>query len=285
LSKIKVAIATDSTSYIPPDLVEKYNIHVIPEILNWEGETYLDDVDIKPTEFYNRLGNSKELPTTSQASAGEFIDFFTKIGESSESIVGIFVSDELSGTLDSATTAKEMVAELPIEIIDSRSTSMGLGFMVLAAARAAEEGLSQSEIAELVRDMVPIVKTIFVVDTLEYLHKGGRIGGAQRLIGSVLSIKPVLHLDNGRIEPLASIRTKRKAIDRVLEIIKEDVSGKGPLHASIIHAAAPEAAAEFGEQVREILDPVELLVAELSPVVGTHTGPGLVGLGYFCEPA
>jgi len=200
LSKIKVAIATDSTSYIPPELVEKYNIHVIPEILNWEGESYLDDVDIKPTEFYNRLGNSKELPTTSQASAGEFIDFFTKIGESSESIVGIFLSEELSGTLDSATTAKEMVAELPIEIIDSRSTSMGLGFMVLAAARAAEEGLSQSEIAELVRDMVPIVKTIFVVDTLEYLHKGGRIGGAQRLIGSVLSTKPVLHLDNGRIE-------------------------------------------------------------------------------------
>jgi len=282
MAKAKVAIATDSTSYIPPDLVEQYNIHVIPEILNWEGETYLDDIDIKPTEFYNRLGSSKELPTTSQPSAGEFVDFFNKIGES---IVGIFLSDDLSGTVDSATTAKGMVSDLPIEIIDSRSTSMGLGFMVLAAARAAEEGLSQQEVAQLARDMVPIVRTIFVVDTLEYLHKGGRIGGAQRLIGSVLSIKPVLHLEDGRIEPLASIRTKRKAIDRVLEIIKEDVSGKGPLHAAVIHAAAPEAAAEFGERVREILDPAELLVAELSPAVGTHTGPGLVGLGYYCEPA
>ena len=285
MAKARVAIATDSTSYIPPDLVDKYNIHVIPEILNWDGETYLDDVDIKPTEFYNRLSTSKELPTTSQPSAGEFVEFFTKIGESGESIVGIFISDDLSGTIDSATTAKEMLADLPIEIIDSRSASMGLGFIVLAAARAAEEGLSQSEVAQLARDMVPDVKTIFVVDTLEYLHKGGRIGGAQRLIGSMLSIKPVLHLDDGRIEPLASIRTKRKAIDHALEIIKEDISGKGPLHASVIHAAAPEAAAKFSEQVMELLGPVELLTAELSPVVGTHTGPGLVGLGYYCEPA
>jgi DegV family protein with EDD domain len=162
---------------------------------------------------------------------------------------------------------------------------MGLGFMVLAAARAAEAGLDYLEVAELAREMVPMVKTIFVVDTLEYLHKGGRIGGAQRLIGSVLSIKPVLHLDDGRIEPLASIRTKRKAIERVLEIIAEDVSGKGPIHACVIHAAAPEAAAEFQTQVQDSLHPVELLIAELSPVVGTHTGPGLVGLGYYCEPA
>ncbi|HUS93995.1 MAG TPA: DegV family protein [Patescibacteria group bacterium] len=284
MAKSKVAIATDSTSYIPPDLVEQYNIHVIPEILNWEGETYLDDIDIKPTEFYRRLGTAKELPTTSQPSAGEFLEFFKKIGESSDSIVGIFISDELSGTLDSATTAKEMLPDFPIEIVDSRSASMGLGFMVLAAARAAEAGLSPVEIARLAREMVPIVKTIFVVDTLEYLHKGGRIGGAQRLIGSVLSIKPVLHLDDGRIEPLASIRTKRKAIERVLEIISEDVAGKGPMHAAVIHAAAPEAAAEFKVQVKQSLNPVELLVAELSPVVGTHTGPGLVGLGYYCDP-
>ena len=283
MTKSSIAIATDSTAYIPPDLVEKHNLHIIPLWVNWEGDSLRDDVDIKPVEFYRRLQSANELPTTSQPSVGDFHDFFKRISETSESIVGIFISDKLSGTLASARTAKEMLSSTPIELVDSQSASMGLGFMVLAAARAREQGLSHIEVARIAREMVPKVRTLFVVDTLEYLHKGGRIGGAKRLIGSVLSIKPLLPLEDGKIEPLESIRTKRKALNRLLEIAHEEVSGKGPVHTSVIHAAAHEEAEKFADQVREALNPVEVLVSELSPVVGTHTGPGLVGLGYYSE--
>ncbi len=284
MSKSRVAVAVDSTAFIPPELVAKYNIHVIPQCLIWEGTTLLDGVDITPDEFYERLGTAKELPTTSQPSAGEFHEFFSRLAETNDSIVGVFISEYLSGTIASAKTAAEMMPDFPIEIVDSRSASMGLGFIALEAARAVEKGLSHVEAAQAARALVPITHAIFVVDTLEFLHRGGRIGGAQRLLGSMLSIKPVLHLDDGRIEPLVSVRTKRKAIERMLEIVADDTRGKGPLHASVIHAAAQDEATKFLEQVRDLLKPVELLTSELSPVVGTNTGPGLVGLGYYCEP-
>jgi len=161
---------------------------------------------------------------------------------------------------------------------------MGQGFIVLAAARALQEGAELEEAAEIVRRMVPVTRAVFVVDTLEFLHRGGRIGGAQRLLGSVLSIKPLLHLVDGRIEPLASVRTKRKALDKALEIIEADTVGKGPLHAAVMYAANLEEAGQFRQAVTEILKPVELLQTELTPAVGTHTGPGLVGLAYYNEP-
>ncbi|GAG62820.1 unnamed protein product [marine sediment metagenome] len=178
MAKSRVAIAVDSTAYIPPGLVKKYNIHVIPQILNWEGESLLDDVDIKPVAFYERLKTAKEMPTTSQPSAGEFHDFFVNITETADSIVGIFVSDDLSGTLDSARTAAKMMGDFPLEIVDSRTTSMGLGFLVLEAARAAEEGLNHLEVAEAVQALIPKMHVLFVVDTLEFLHRGGRIVGS-----------------------------------------------------------------------------------------------------------
>jgi DegV family protein with EDD domain len=284
MGDLKVAIATDSTANIPPDLVEKYNIHVIPQCLNWEDQTYLDGIDITQSEFYARLEDAKELPTTSQPSPGEFHEFFSKLAEDHDAIVGIFLSEFLSGTIASATAAVEKMPEFPIEVVDSRSTSMGLGFMVLAAARSLEEGKSSTEAAGIAEAMKPDTHAIFVVQTLEFLHRGGRIGGARRLLGSMLSIKPVLHLEDGKIEPLASVRTKRKALAHVLDHIAADIAGKGAFHASVIHAAASQEAAVFSEQVRERFSPVELFTTELSPVVGTHTGPGLVGLGYYTEP-
>lgn len=283
MGKLNVAVATDSTANIPQEYLEKYDIHVIPQCLNWEEETYLDGVDITADEFYRQLGQAKELPTTSQPSAGEFHEFFGKLAETYEAIIGIFISEHLSGTLDSALTAVEMMPDFPIQIIDSRSASMGLGFIVLAVARALEQGVTFEDATQLARDLVPVTHAVFVVDTLEYLHRGGRIGGATRLLGSVLSIKPLLYLEEGRIEPLASVRTKRKAIQRLLDTVAEETSGKGKLHASVIHAAALDEAELFQDQVKERLQPVELIMSELSPVVGTHTGPGLVGLGYYTE--
>lgn len=284
MAKKNVAIVTDSVANLTPELVEEYDIKIIPQRLNWEGETYLDGVDITEGDFYERLGTAKEIPTTSQPSVWEFQEFFKEVAEESESILCITISDHLSGTLDSARGAQKQFTDVPIEIVDSLSASMGQGFVVLAAARALKEGASLNEAVEIARQMVPVTRAVFVVDTLEFLHRGGRIGGAQRLVGSVLSIKPLLHLVDGKIEPLASVRTKRKALSRALEIIEADTIGKGPLHAAVLHAANPEEADQFFEEVTERLAPVELFQTQLTPVIGTHTGPGLVGLAYYNEP-
>ena len=178
MGKKKVAIVTDSVSNLTPELIEAYDINVIPMSVNWEGSTYLDGVDITTGEFYGRLATCKEMPTTSQPSAGEFKELLEKIAEESESICCVVISDELSGTLASALAAQQMLPDIPIEIVDSRSASMGQGFIVMASARAAQEGANLAEVADAARKLVPITHAVFVVDTLEFLHRGGRIGGA-----------------------------------------------------------------------------------------------------------
>jgi len=283
MSKAKVAVVVDSTAYIPSDLVTQYNLHVIPQILNWKGESLKDKIDISASEFYERLKTAKEMPTTSQPSAGEFYEFFSKVAETADSIVAVLISKPLSGTQASAHAAAEMMSDYPIEIVDSRSTAMGLGFMALAAARAAENGADYKQAAETARALVPKMRLIFVVDTLEFLHRGGRIGGAKRLVGSMLSVKPVLHLNDGRIEPLASVRTKRKAIQHMLSVVEEEMQSKSNVHAAVIHALAEKEAGSICDEVRQRLNPAELLLTEMSPVVGAHVGPGTVGIVYYGE--
>lgn len=283
MSKAKVAIVVDSTAYIPPALVAKYNINVIPQILNWEGSSLRDDVDIKPDAFYSRLATAKEMPTTSQPSAGEFHEFFSKVAETAESIVAILISKSLSGTQASAQAAAAMMEDTPIEIVDSESAAMGLGYMVLAAARAIENGADYKEAAEAARALVKGMRVLFVVDTLEFLHRGGRIGGAQRLIGSMLSIKPILHLVDGKIEPLASVRTKKKALAHLMSVAEEEMAGKSGVKAAVIHAAAADDAQKLSDQVRDALNPEEMHIVELSPVVGAHVGPKALGLIYYAD--
>jgi len=279
----KVPIVVDSTAYIPEDLIKKHNIHVIPQILTWEGQSLLDGVEITPEQFYKRLQSASEIPTTSQPSTGAFADFFKKVGEEADSIVAILVSDHLSGTLDSARSSVDLLENIQIEIVDSLSTSMGLGWIVLAAARAVEQGKSAVEVAQLSRDLVSKSRIIFVVDTLEYLHKGGRIGGAQRLMGSVLAIKPLLHLEEGRIEPLASVRTKKKAVEQMLDVIEEEIKDKKTVRMATVNALASEEAKELGKMLQARFQPFELLHAELSPAIGTHVGPGTIGVAYITE--
>ncbi len=283
MSKANVAVVVDSTSYIPPKLVEKYNIHVIPQILNWEGSSLRDDVDIKPDDFYDRLSNAKEMPTTSQPSAGEFHEFFSKVAETADSIVAVLISKSLSGTQASAQAAADMMDGYPIEIVDSESAAMGLGYMALAAARAAENGADYKEAAEAARALVKKVRVLFVVDTLEFLHRGGRIGGAQRLIGSMLSIKPILHLVDGKIEPLASVRTKKKALAHLMDVAKTEMAGKSGIKAAVIHAAAKEDAEKVYAELNELLQPEETHIVELSPVVGAHVGPKALGVVFFAD--
>jgi len=278
MAKRKVVIVTDSTSFMPQNLVDQYGLTVVPQILSWVGESYLDGVEISTEEFYSRLASSKELPTTAQPSPGQFMEAFSQLKETAESIICIVISDHLSGTLDSARAAAQTMPDQPIEVIDSRSTSMGLGLLVLIAARMAEEGRDHMQIAEAIRSLVPQVRLLFVVDTLEFLHKGGRIGGAQRLLGSVLSIKPILHIEDGRIEPLESVRTKKKALSRLIDLVEEQTKGWSKIYAAVVDATAPDTAKMIFDQLAQKIELVEIIRSGLSPVVGTHVGPGAIGV-------
>jgi DegV family protein with EDD domain len=282
MTKHKVAIVTDSTSFLPQEILDAYPIHVIPQNLHWGEESLLDNVDITPTEFYERLRTARELPTTSQPSAGRFLSFFQEVAETAESIVAILLSSDLSGTIASAHAARDMMEQsFPIEIVDTRSASLGLALVVSSMTRALDAGQDYQQIAELARKLSPHVRVLFVVDTLEYLHKGGRIGGAKRLLGSVLSIKPLLHLHEGKVEALTSVRTKKKAVERMLEVVKEESAGAPTLYMVVAHAAAPEEAQELYQMAQEQFRPAQLMLSELSPVIGTHTGPGTLGVAYL----
>jgi DegV family protein with EDD domain len=281
MPKQKVAVIVDSTANLPTNLIQEYDLSVIPLNVIWGGESYYDGIDITTAEFYDRLAKSSDSPTTSQPSIGDFHDLYTKLAETAEGIVCATISSELSGTYASATGAADMMEGFPIEVIDTRTASMAHGFVALAAARAAAAGADYKEAAAAARSIVDRLELYFAVDTLEYLHRGGRIGGAQRLIGSVLSIKPVLQIEDGRIEALASVRTKRKALQYLVDLAEKNLAGKSDLHLAVLHSVSPDEARWLGDALQEKLNPVELIYGELSPVIGTHTGPGTVGFGGY----
>lgn len=283
MANSKVAIVVDSTAYLPEDIVKQYNMHVIPLVVNWEGQSLRDNVDIKPDQFYNRLKTAKSMPTTSQPSPGDFTAVFEEAAKEAEAILCLTISQPLSGTYASAVAASQMMEGIPIEVIDSRTTVMGLGFLALAAARTLEGGATYQEAAAQVRAIIPRMRVVFVVDTLEFLHRGGRIGGASRYVGSLLSIKPILHLEDGKIEPLAKVRTKKKAVAHMLQIMSEETAGQ-KTYAAVIHAAAPAEADRIFARVQGQIAPEELFISEISPVIGTHTGPGAVAVVYYTEP-
>ena len=278
-----IAIVTDSTAYIPTDLVRKYGIHVAPQIIIWGEETIRDGVDILPEAFYERLKTAKVMPTTSQVTIAYFHELFQKLSAEGKQILAILVSSKLSGTISSAVQAKDMLPQSQIEIVDSLSTAMALGFQVLAAARAAEAGRGFAEVVAVAQSAGPKTGIVFAVETLEFLHRGGRIGGAARLLGTALNLKPVLELVDGRIEPVEKIRTKAKARERLLDIVEGRVKGKGNLRLATVHAGVKAEALELLEQAVARLKPVETIVAEASPVVGNHAGPGTVGLAYSID--
>jgi DegV family protein with EDD domain len=274
---------TDSTGYIPVDLVRKYGIHVAPQILIWGDETLRDGIDILPDAFYARLKTASVMPTTSQVAVAYFQELFQKAAADGKPVLAILISSKLSGTISSALQAKELVPKAQVEIVDSYAASMAMGFQVLAAARAAESGMGFADVVAVAHDAVKKTGVVFVVDTLEFLHRGGRIGGAAKLLGTALNLKPVLELADGRLEPVEKIRTKTKAVARMLDIVEERTKGKANLRLATIHAAARDEAQVLLDEAVARLKPVEAFVVEASPVVGTHAGPGTVGLAYCTE--
>jgi DegV family protein with EDD domain len=279
----KIVVVTDSSAYIPEQALGGLSVPVIPVWLIWGDERFRDGVDIDPPTFYRRLQESTAFPTTSQPSAGEFEEFFRQVGVDADAIVGVFITSKLSGTVASAHTARAQLPELDIRIVDSLSVSMGLGFVTLAAARAAAAGKSLDEVitaAEEVRDRMNL---LFVVDTLEYLHRGGRIGGAKWLVGTMLSIKPLLHFVDGTIEPLAQVRTKRKATARLLEVVEERLGGRQMAEVSVFDANSPEEGDAIAEQIKERFGVSTVYRTVLSPAIGVHGGPGTIGVVFYAD--
>jgi len=277
----KIAIVTDSTAYLPKDFVKLHKIRVVPLRIHRDDVTFLDGVDITPAEFYERLEKSSNIPSTSQPSAGDFLQVFKELAPHYDGIIVPLMSSGISGTAASAQSASAMFAEIPVEIIDTHSTTAGLGLVVTAVAQALSDGMNLNEIKQLADDIVKRLKVFFVVDTLKYLHKGGRLGGASRYLGTVLSIKPILFLDDqGKIDALEKVRTKRKATARLIQLAIEQADGK-PVMVGVLHANALEEVKNLREQLLEQLDCTQIEIYDLSPVIGAHVGPGTIGLAIY----
>lgn len=272
----KIAVVTDSTTYLPNDLVKKYNISIAPQVLIWGEETLKDGVDIKSNEFFTRLKSSQVMPTTSQVSIPSFQEIFENLVSQDNEVIALLVSAKLSGTNQSATQAKELMGTAggKVHIVDSQSVAMALGFQAMAVARAIETGANLKESIALAERLHENTGVFFAVDTLEFLHRGGRIGGAQRFLGTMLNMKPILAIQDGRVEGIERIRTKSKAQDRVLELVKEKVGGRTPVRIATLHANAPAEAKSLLDRAVKDLNPVESVFTEVSPTVGTHAGPG-----------
>jgi DegV family protein with EDD domain len=279
----KVAIVTDSSPYIPEQIIKENKIHVVPLTVIWGEENFYDGVDITPVEFYQRLDKAKVMPSTSQPSVADFEVLFRSLHEEGYEILAILISEELSGTISSATQAKKMLPEAKIEIVNSRTLAMALGFLVLAAARAANQGASLMECKRLVENALDKVGVIFVLDTLEFLHRGGRIGAAKRFMGTLLNVKPVLAIENGLVVPLDSVRTQKKALEKIVELIDEKTRGQKNIRLATLHANNPDTAQFVLDMAMDMIPAVEQVFSEVSPVIGTHAGPGAVGLAYLYD--
>jgi DegV family protein with EDD domain len=264
-------------------MLEGLNVHAIPLWLIWEDESIRDGVDIDQLTFYARLKNSETLPTTSQPSPGDFEAFFKEVATDADAIVNVLVSSKVSGTVDSAQTAQNELPELPIRIVDSLTSSMALGFIVQEAAKAAVAGKSLDEVVAAAEGMRDKVNILFMVDTLEYLHRAGRITGARRMLGTALNIKPILEFNEGFIVPASQARTKSRAIARLLELVEEKLSGKQMAEAGVVDVDNPEDGDAFASMVQERFGPKNIIRSGVSPVVGTIVGPGTFGVAFYPE--
>jgi DegV family protein with EDD domain len=275
-----VAIVTDSTADLPPELAASRSITVVPLTLNLDGQSLLDGVDIRPDEFYRRLPSATTHPTTSQPSPGRFAEAYSSLLATHESVVSIHISEKLSGTYASARQAADMTDPKRVRVVDSELVSMSLGLITLVASAMAAGGAEAETIEAKVLDMRPHIQTYFSVATLEFLRRGGRIGRASALLGSVLQVKPVLCIRDGLVTPLERVRTFERALNRVVELTREVDRGHG-VCVIVGHADAAADAERIGRELEPIAE--TLMIQPLGPVVGAHAGPGVVGVG--CYPA
>ena len=284
----KVAVVTDSTCCLPPELVKQHDIYVVPLQIIYEGKSYRDGIDMTPGDVYKIMRRKENLPTTSTPSAGVFLNAFRELGKEAESILCITVTGLQSKTFEAASAAREIAKEgMPdttIEVFDSRSVSGALGFIVREAARVAGQGADLAQAIEAARNMMGRVNFLAMLDTLYYLARLGRIARAAAWAGSVLSMKPILEHSPavGETTPVARPRTKAKAVERMLEIMAQRV-GKAKVHVMVHHADEMEDGEKLLAEIKRRFDCVESYITEFTPVMGVHTGPGLLAIAFYAD--
>jgi DegV family protein with EDD domain len=276
---VSVAVVTDSTAYLPSELTEGYGIHVVPLYVVLPGRSGREGLDVGPQDVARALSVRGQTVSTSRPTPGDFVAVYrAALDAGADRIVSIHLSGELSGTSDAARLAASQVGEHLITVVDSRSAAMGCGFAVLAAARSAAAGADAEEVAATARRTAHETSTFFVVDTLEHLRRGGRIGAAAAVLGSALAVKPVLHVRDGRVVPLEKVRTTARANNRLVQRAVE-AAGDGPVSVAVHHLDAAERADRLATELRERLPALrELHVSELGAAIGAHVGPGAVGV-------
>jgi len=281
----KVALITDSTACLPRELVERFDITVVPVELVFGGRIYRDGVD-DLADFYTLLKRSPQLPTTSPSSPGTYLAAYRQASQRAEAVLCITVSSSVSAMYDSARAARELAREalpqLPIEVMDSGTATMAQGFIVLAAARAVAEGKALPEVVAAAQRAAHRVSLVCFLDTLYYLARSGRVPKAAAWAASLLQLKPIIRMHQGNIELLARTRTRNRATARLLDLVAQEVGGR-PVHMAVMHTQSAEDAAELRRLAASRFHCRELYVTEFTPVMGSHTGPGLLGLAYYLQ--
>ena len=278
-----IKIVSDTASGLTREVAAQHGIELISQRVMFGTETLRDGVDITNDVFLQRLKMSKEFPTTSQPPVGDYVDAFNRHLDAGHEVLCLTVSSLLSGTYNSAETAKKNLDSDQITLVDTKNVATGQALMVLEAARMVTEGRSVPEIVAHLEPMVAGMHLDFVLDTLEYLAKGGRIGGAQAFVGTLLQMKPILTIRHGRVEPLERVRTKTKAVARVREIVDTAVKGKRNVRLGVVHTGLPAEAEALSQEFRDMYDLDECLVLEMPPAVAAHAGPGALGAAYYVE--
>ena len=280
----KIAIVTDSTSDMPKDLAKKMDITVVPLMVIFEKESFLDDgKEITIGDFYKKIRSVKKLPTTTQPTPKDFIKVYSDILEKYDSIISIHISKKMSGTINSAEMAKKELPGKDIEIIDTGCVHFPVGFIALKAAQLAQEGKSKQEIIKKVSDLKSKIKVLFIPNTLEYLKKGGRIGKAKGLIASILEIKPVLTIHDGEVSQFKTTRRWNQAKSELIQSMKNMVKNPHNLMVSIGDSDAKEDAAEMEGRIKSEFNPKKIYRVDIGAVVGTHLGPGGIGITFYEE--
>lgn len=276
-----IVVMTDSAAAVPPSLARAHGIRVVPHQLVWDGQVYLDGEGLTPDAFYRRLRADGTYPTTATPTLGQFIAAYRRAAEGATGIVSIHVTGRLTSTVRVARQAARE-AGVPVRVVDSGTAATPQAFIALEAARAAERGAPLDQVVAVAEECRGRVGMFFAMETLEHLRRGGRIGRAATLLGARLNIQPVLTLEDGQVQPVTLTRTRRKALDRVVEETAK-VVGDRRVRMAVFHADVLDEALELAERVRQEFDCLEVSVCEFTPVVGAHTGPGIIGLGYCVE--
>jgi DegV family protein with EDD domain len=276
-----IKLITDSTCDLPPELAQQWDITVIPCYVNFDDRSYQDGVNIGPDEFFRLLKTSPRLPTTSQPTPNDFFEVYKGLADQGHDIVSVHLSAKFSGTLNSAIQAREQLLSSQsgrparVEVIDSYTASVGLGLIVLEAARVIRDGASYEQVVEAAQSSVARTQSYFILDTLEYLQKGGRIGKASAFLGSILKIKPILTIREGEVHPVERARSLDRGLQRLVSITQE----ASPLkRLGVVHSATDSEAESLKSRLGSLLPEGEIMVTRFGPVLGTYVGPGAMGI-------